>query len=226
MHHTTSPTSTPAASPTNHNTTQAERSRRASINKANALSDAVTLADVAMERVRHYWRKKKTGHGKKEWMMPPDVANLVTQALTVSRAHLLDYRDQVNQEGHGKQEAAPGATITADTILHDLHPGITLSGERLAEPHEPLEKMKAVLSLLMASQNEETGEFLIQAEQVSWAISLLSELLDEAEQRSTGYQAHCYDLYREAQNRLQHHAVAGRYLGHEATCESSKGGRK
>lgn len=226
MYNATSPTSTPAASPTNHNTTQTERSRRASINKANDISDAVTLADVAMERVRHHWRKKKTGHGKKQWMMPPDVAQMVTQALTVARAHLLDYRYHVDQERLRKPETAPGATIIADTILHDLHPDITLSGERLQEPHEPLEKIRAVLSLLMTSQNEQTTKFPITAEQVAWTILLLSDLVDEAEQRATSYQAHCHDFYKEAQNRLQHLAVAGRYQSHEATCESSKGGRK
>ncbi len=210
MHHATSPTTgTPTTSPVNNSTPQDGGKRYRGIKKAVDISDAITLVDVAMERVRHHWRGKKAKKAGKE-TMPPQVAQLVTQALTVSRAHLMDYRELVTREQGGTHAIIQAAAVPAEDIMVGIHPFVTLEGERLKEPHEPIEKIKAVLSLLWASQDEDTQEFRVSIDQLTWATLLISDLVDEAQQRAVGYQNHCRALYLEVESRLKSYRLVPR----------------
>ena len=200
-------TSAPTATPENHLSTQPDLSpnttfRSDRCRKVLQISENLTLVDVALERVRHHWRTKKAKKAGKEGI-PNNVAQLITQALAISRAHLQDYRDLIAQEEDGKQESIQAAAMTTEGLMDGLHPFYTLDGEQLKEPHEPIEKIKTVLSLLMASQDDETAELLITASQAGWALLLLSDLVEEAEKRAIGFQDHSRALYLEMQNRLK-----------------------
>lgn len=221
MHHATNPTtSTPKKHPANQSDlSQNAADRSCRFRKAIGISDNITLVDVALERVRQSWLTKKARKAGKEGI-PPNIAQLITQALTISRTHLMDYRELVAQEQGRKQEAAQGATIPSENILQGLHPFHTMDGERLKEPHEPIEKIKAVLSLLMASQDEETAELLISVSQAGWAFLLLSDLVEEAEYRAIGYQDHSRALYLEVEKRLKPYALVRRDPSNTVPCES------
>jgi len=210
MHHATSPTKgTPTASPVNNSTPQDSGKNCRSIKKAVDISDAITLVDVAMERVRHHWRGKKAKKGGKETMLPR-VAQLVIQALTVSRAHLMDYRELVSREQSSTQEVIQDNATTTDQLMNGLHPGVTIAGERLKEPYESIEKLKTIVTLLWSSQDEETQEFRISVDQINWATMLMSDLIEEAKRRAIGYQEHCHDLYAAVENRLKFYDLVPR----------------
>nr|WP_320010554.1 hypothetical protein [uncultured Desulfobulbus sp.] len=177
--------------------------------KALQISESITLVNVALERVRHHRRTKKAKKAGKEGI-PNNVAQLITQALAISRAHLMDYRDLLAQGQSSPQKVIQGNTITTDQLMKGLHPGVTIGGEKLKEPYEPIEKLKTLLTLLWSSQDKETQEFTISVNQVNWATMLMSDLIEESEQRAIGYRDHCYGLYAAIENRLKFYDLVPR----------------
>ena len=179
--------------------------------KAIDISDCITMVDVALEHLRQQRGKKKTNKHDKP-IFPQGVDVSLTQALMVSRAHLVDYRKQVDHEVRTKHEINQDSSINTIKLMNGISPFATLEGETLQEPQEPIDKLKAVVSLLMGNQDEKTNEFMINIDHVTWAIILIWDLAEEIEKRANKYQEHCFDLFREVENRLEKYYLVRRDL--------------
>lgn len=92
--------------------------------------------------------------------------------------------------------------LTTEQFLADLSPRGTSPDHYLDEPCEPFGKLKAVVSLLKDSGNEETGGRLFDNEKVAWTLLLIDDLIEEAEKRAEAYQNHCHNLFWEIEKRL------------------------
>ncbi len=213
MHHATSPTTGTSkkhlhkqSNPSQNNVNRSCWSR-----KRADISDGITTVDIAMEHLRRQRGKKKPGKSGKP-ALPRDVDQQVTRALMVSRAHLLDYREQVTREMRTRHEISQYSAITTEKLMDGLSPFYTIRGERLEEPVGTIGKIKTIFSLLWNSRDEETGEYRINTDELGWATMLLEDLVDELEKRVEGYQDHCRDLVLEFESRLESYSLVSRDL--------------
>ncbi len=192
---------------------QTDDGRRHGLTKAIDIADAIAMVDRGLERLRRQRGKKNAGKkGKAMISQSQDVS--LTQTLVVAKAHLEDYHRQVMQRATADRSTAEGMScIDADKIMDGLSPYCTSDGEQLQEPYEPIDKAKAVVSMLMGCQDEETSIIRLYPNDVTWALILLSDLLIEAGKRAEGYQDHCHTLYEEISNRLAPYSLAGHDCG-------------
>ncbi|MDD2464112.1 MAG: hypothetical protein PHI97_08945 [Desulfobulbus sp.] len=199
MKHATSPaTSTPENHPVNQsNPSQNDTDHSCGFRKAIEISDNITLVDVALERVRHHWRTKKAKKAGTEGI-PPNVAQLITQALTISRAHLLDYRELVTQEQGSKQEITQSSPITAEELMDGLSPRRTLDGKPLPDSLETILKLRSVAYFLLQSDSTIASD-----DNTGGALLILHDLIDEMETKSSDWENHCHELFLELENRLE-----------------------
>lgn len=92
--------------------------------------------------------------------------------------------------------------ITTEQFLAGLPPLCSGLGNYLPEPSELLGKLKAIVSLLRCSQDEETMELLISGDQLSWTLVLMGELIDEADERADKLRDHGPAVWNKIKKRL------------------------
>lgn len=92
--------------------------------------------------------------------------------------------------------------LSTEEFMTGLHPDRTHTGKHLPAPGEPLGKLKAVVSLLLNCQDEETQEIRIDNDMVAWELVLIDDLIKEAEERADNYHDHCHILCAEIKARL------------------------
>ncbi|GEM_PF-5747116 len=180
--------------------------------KASDISHGITLVDVALESLRQQ-RNKKESAKKSDHSRCRDMDPAVTQALMVSRMHLVDYRKQVGREVRAKHGIIQDSSISPKKLMEGLHPFWTSGGEHLPEPTEAIDKLRALVSLLLNSQDEKTNEFMVNVNDIAWAILLLSDLVDEVEKRANRYQDHYENIFEEFKKRLEFYYLVPRDLG-------------
>lgn len=179
--------------------------------KAIDISHGINLVDVALKSLRQQ-RSKKESVKNSDPSRRRDMDPAVTLALMVSRMHLVDYRKQVIREVRAKHGIIQDSSISPKKLIEGLHPFCTSGGEHIPEPYEAIDKLKALVSLLLTSQDEKTNEFMINADNVAWAILLLSDLVDEVEKRVNRYQDHHENLFEEFKKRLEFYYLVPRDL--------------
>lgn len=203
MQHATSAT---PGTPKNHTDNQSSLSpkttdRPCGYRKALDIFDVIVTVDAAMERFKQRPRKKK-GTEKSHGACPPDIAQAVMQALMVAGRHLRDYRDLVIQQTIIDSGSVPATLIDPEQLMQGLSPVCTITGERIAEPFEPLCKAKAITRMLMGGVDPETSESVLYPQDAAWGLMVIDDLLAEAEKRSDRLQQHCQDLYKEFGKRI------------------------
>ncbi len=166
---------------------------------ASDIADGIIMVDIALEHIRAQRGKKNAAKAGKS----RDQGEAVTQALMVSKALMINFHKLAQQEEQRKQESIQDAATETENILQGLRPMYTLKGEHLEEPSGPLEELEAVVSLLLASLDEDTCELRVSPDKLSWSLVLMSDLIDKAKKRAYGYQNHCYDLYRTFESRIK-----------------------
>jgi hypothetical protein len=177
------------------------------LTKAIDIATAIDMVDDGLERLRRQRGKKKAGKNGKAVNPQLQDASLA-QTLVVAKAHLEDYRRQVMQPTPADLSIAEGTShIAAEKILVGLSPFHTPAGKKLQEPHEPIDKAKAVLNMLMGCQDEETSESTLYPDDLAWGLLLVHDLLIEARKRAEGYQDHCHALYEEISKRIAHYSL-------------------
>jgi hypothetical protein len=208
MHNATSATT---GTPKNHPANQSDLSpkttdRSCGCRKTLDIADSIALVDAALERFRQRRRKTKAGAKKERGACPPDVE----QALMVARRHLRDYRHLIIQQMSIDSGGFPAALIDPEQLMKGLSPVRTIKGEPIAEPFEPICKARAIARILLAGEDQETSESLLNPQDVTWGLILLDDLLIEAENRADKLQDHCQDLYKEFGKRIASCSSGGR----------------
>jgi hypothetical protein len=195
------------------NPTVADGGHHHDVAKAIDIADTIAMVNRGLKRLRRQHGKNNAGKNGKS-MIPQSQDTSLTQTLAVAKAHLEDYRRQVIQLATADRSTAEGTScIDADKIMDGLSPYCTSAGEQLQEPYEPIDKAKAVVSMLMGCQDKETSIIRLYPNDVTWALILLSDLLIEAGKRAEVYQDHCHTLYEEISNRLAPYFLVGHDCG-------------
>lgn len=216
-------TTTPTPHPHNHQyPPQTNDNRHYGLEKAVDISDCIAMIETAVQylQVTRADKNKAKKHNKPRLMYKADRA--LIQALMVSKAHLDDYRKQVIREVRTKHEIVQESSITTEKFMVGLSPLHNLAGKTLREPWESIEKLKALLSLLMASQDEETGDFRIDNNKVACSLNLFADVIEEVETRAWDFQSHCRDLWGEFQERLGKYYLVRRDLAKRVVKEEPK----
>ena len=95
----------------------------------------------------------------------------------------------------------PEAT-NAEKILGDIHPFFGHPEKHYPEPEESISKLNAILSALMACQDDTTCEFTIKPGDVAWNLLLAFDLAEEISCRLTVLQDNVSASWSEAGRRL------------------------
>ena len=94
------------------------------------------------------------------------------------------------------------ALISSEQLLAGLHPFFTADDDYLEDPEETLSKLDSIITLILGCQNDETGEFTIPLENVSWGLVAVRDLVTETRLRIEAKQEHTALVWKEMKNRL------------------------